>query len=121
MIWHRRIVDMPAACSPDAHLMNVLERPPPCGCTTSDCDGLACGSVISTTAQDHNMTNHHISDQDSGDCITMQEAPKAHHPNKSSRTGHGCLLNRQHLDHDQPIANDGQYEDGIAQEARVVD
>ena len=65
------------------------------------------------------MTNHHIIEQDSGDCIIMQEAPKDHLSNKSSGPGHGCLLYRQHPDHDQPIANDGQYEDGIAQEARV--
>ena len=49
--WHRRTVDMPAACSPDAYLMNVLERPPPCGSATSECDGLS-RSVVSTTTQD---------------------------------------------------------------------
>ena len=49
----------------------------------------------------------------------MQEAPKAHLSNKSSGPGHGCLLNRQHPDHDLPIANDGQYGDGTAQKARV--
>ena len=49
----------------------------------------------------------------------MQEVPKAHLSNKSSGPGHGGLLNRQHPDHDQPIANDGQYGNGIAQEARV--
>ena len=82
----------------------------------TECDSLSCGSVFSTTAEDHNMANHHIAEQDSGDCITMQEAPKA---NKSSGSGHGCLLNRQHPDHDQLNANDGQYGVGIAQEARV--
>ena len=90
--WHRRSVDMPATCSPDAHLMNVLERPPPRGCTTSKCDGLACDSVVSTTAKDRNMTNHHIAKQVPGECITTQEAPKAHHSNKSSRQGNGVLL-----------------------------
>ena len=65
------------------------------------------------------MTNHHITEQDPGYYITMQEAPKAHLSNKSSEPGHVCLFNRQQPDHDQPIANDGQYGDGIAQEARV--
>ena len=102
--WNRRGFDIPAACSPDTHLMNILERPPPCGCTTSECDGITCGSVVSTTAQDHNLTNHH---QDPGDCITMQEAPKTHLSNKPSGPGHGCRLNRQHPEHDRLIANDG--------------
>ena len=47
--WPRRSVDMPAVFSSDALLMNVLERPPACGCTMSECDGLMCGSVVSTT------------------------------------------------------------------------
>ena len=99
--------------------MNVSERPPPCGCTTSECNGLTCGSVVSKTAQDHDIINHHIAEQDSGDWITMEEAPKAQLSNKSSGTGHGCPLSGQHPDHDQPIANDGQYGVEIAQEARV--
>ena len=114
--WNRRSVNMPADCSSDVHPMNVLELPPPCGCTTSKCTGLMCGSVVST---DHKMNNHHIAKQDSGDCITMQEPPKDHLSNKLIGTAHGCLLNIQHPDHDQPIANDGQYRDGIAQEDRV--
>ena len=69
--------------------------------------------------QDHNMTNHHIAEQESDDCIKMQEAPKAHLSNKSSRPGHGCPLSGQHPDHDQPIANDGQDGIEIVQEARV--
>ena len=91
--WHRRSVDLLAACSPDAHLMNVLERPPPCGCTTSDCDGLTCGAVVSTTAQDRNVTDHHTMEQVPGDCIATQEAPKAHRLNKSrADRGTGVLL-----------------------------
>ena len=31
-----RTVKMPAACSSDGHLMNVLERPQACGSTTSE-------------------------------------------------------------------------------------
>ena len=110
---------MPTACSSDGYLMNVGERPPPCECTTKECDGLTCGSVVSTPAQDHNMTNHHIAEHVPGDCITTQEAPKAHHSNISSGLGHGCLLSGQHPDHDQPIANNGRYEYRVAQDARA--
>ena len=79
-------------CSPDAHLMNVMERPPPYGCTTSECDGLTCGSVVSTTAQYRNVTNHPTVKQDSGDCIERQEAPQSHHSNKYCGPGNGRLL-----------------------------
>ena len=40
--WQHRTVKMPATCSSDGHLMNVLERPQACGCTASECDGLTC-------------------------------------------------------------------------------
>ena len=96
-----------------------MERPLACGCTTGECNGPTCGLVVSTTAHDHNVTDHHTVEQDSGDCVETQVAPKAQHPYKSSGPGHGCLLNRQHPDHDLPIANDGQYGDEIAQEAIV--
>ena len=86
---HRRSVDMPAACSPDAHVMNVLERPPPCGCTTSECDGLTCGSVVSTTSQDHNMTNHHNAEQIPA---TAQQCRKRRRPtSRVSRASRGMV------------------------------
>ena len=31
--WQHRSVKIPAACSSDGHLMNVMERPQACGCT----------------------------------------------------------------------------------------
>ena len=108
---HRRTIDIPAACSPDGHLMNVLELPPPCRCTTSEYDGVAYGSVVSTTAQDRNLTNHHSVEKVPGDCIETQEVPKVHHSNKSSRPGHGCILNEQHPESNQPITNNWQCED----------
>ena len=77
----------------------------------TECDSLSCGSVFSTTAEDHNMANHHIAEQDSGDSITMQEELKAHHPNKSSGLGHGCPPNGQHPSENETIANDCQYDD----------
>ena len=66
-----------------------MERPLACGCTTGECDGLTCGFVVTTTAHDHNMTDHHTVEQDSGVCVETQVAPKAHHPYKSSGPGHG--------------------------------
>ena len=57
--WQHRSVQMPAACSSDGHLMNVLERPQACGCPTSECDGLTCGTVVSTTAQDLSVVSHY--------------------------------------------------------------
>ena len=110
---------MPAACSSYGHLMNVLDRPPSCGCSKSECDGLTSGLVVSTTAQDRNVTKHHTVEQVPGDCVDTKEASKAHHPNKSSGPGHGCPLSEQHPDHNQPIANDGQYEGELSQEDRV--
>ena len=77
--WHRRTVDMPVACSPDVHLINAMERPLTCGCTASECDGLTCGSVVSTTAHGHSVADRHTMRPDSGDCIEMQVAPKVHH------------------------------------------
>ena len=34
--WQHRSVKMPATCSSDGHLMNVLESTQACGCTTSE-------------------------------------------------------------------------------------
>ena len=70
---------MLAPCLPDGHMMNVLERSPPCRCTTSECDGLTCGSVVSMTAQDRKVTSHHIAEQVPGECITTQKASNAYH------------------------------------------
>ena len=51
--------------------------------------------------------------------MTTKEVPKAHHSNKSSGPGHGFPLSEQHPDNNEQIANDCQYGDEIAQEARV--
>uniref|UniRef100_M4B3K8 Uncharacterized protein n=1 Tax=Hyaloperonospora arabidopsidis (strain Emoy2) TaxID=559515 RepID=M4B3K8_HYAAE len=67
-----------------------MERPLTCGCTTSECDGLACGSVVSTTTHGHDVADCHTMEPDSRDCIEMQVAKKAHRLNKSSGLGHGC-------------------------------
>ena len=85
--WHRRTVDMTVTCSPDDHLMSAMESPLTCGCTTSECDGLACGLVVSTTAHGHGVDDRHTMKSDSGKCVEMQVAPKVHHPNKIEWTG----------------------------------
>ena len=68
-------------------------------------------SVVSTTAHGHDVADRHTMEPDSGDCIEMQVAPKAHHPDKSSGLGHGCPPNGQHPSENEPIANDWQYDD----------
>uniref|UniRef100_M4BJM7 Uncharacterized protein n=1 Tax=Hyaloperonospora arabidopsidis (strain Emoy2) TaxID=559515 RepID=M4BJM7_HYAAE len=88
-----------------------MERLLTCECTTSECDSLACGSVVSTTVHGHGVADHYAMKSDSGDCIEMQVAPKAHHPNKSSGLGHGCPPNEQHPSEIEPIANYWQYDD----------
>ena len=67
---------MPAACSSDGHLMNVLERSQACECSTSECDGLTCGSVVSTTAQDLSVTDSH----------TVEQEPAAVHKHRHRAT-----------------------------------
>ena len=67
--WHRRTVDMPVTCSSDGHLMNAMERPLSSGCTMSECDGLACGSVVSTTAHGHDVADRHTMEPDFDDCM----------------------------------------------------
>ena len=67
--------------------------------------------VVITTAHDHNVTDHHIVEQDSGDCVETQVTPKAHHPNEPSGPEHGVFLNGQHPINTKPIANGSQYDD----------
>ena len=88
--WQHRTVKMPATCSSDGYLTNVLERSQACGCTASECDGLTCGTFVSTTAQDHSVTTNHTVEDAAGGCADVQAAPKVHHSNKSSGSGHGC-------------------------------
>ena len=91
--------------------MNAMELPVTCGCTTSECDGLTCGSFVCTTAHSHVVADRHTMKPDSGDCIEMQVAPKTHHPNKSSGLAHWCPSNGQHPSEIESISNDWQYDD----------
>ncbi|CAI5703143.1 unnamed protein product [Peronospora effusa] len=103
-----RTVKMPAACSSDGHLMNVLERSQACECTTSECDGLTCGSVVSTTAQELSVTDSHAVEQAAGGCAQAQAAPKVHHSNKSSGPGHECSPRGQHSPKSKTVAQKRQ-------------
>ena len=96
MSWQHRSVKTPAACSSDGHLMNVLERPQACGCSASEYYGLTCGTVLSTTAQDHSVVDHSTADQAPVDCTEVQAAPKDHQSNKSGGPGHECMSRGQH-------------------------
>ena len=60
MNWQNRSVTIPATCSLDGHLMNILERPHSRGCTTSECDDLTFGTFVSTTVQEHIVNDHYI-------------------------------------------------------------
>ena len=102
---------MPVASSPDGHLINAMERPLTCGCTASECDGLTCGSVVSTTAHGHGGDYCNTMKPDSGDCIEMQAASKVYHPSKSSGLGHGCSRKSQAPSKHEVIANDWQCDD----------
>ena len=70
---------MPAVCSSDGPLMNILERPQTCECTTSECDRLTCGTVASMTAQDHSVEGHYTVETARGDCVEAQVVPNVRH------------------------------------------
>ena len=109
--WQHRSVKMPAACSSDGHLMNVMERPEACGCTASESDGLTCGTVDSTTAQYHTVTTNHTVEEAAGGCADAQAAPKVHYSNKSSGSGHGRTPSGRHPSNKKPVANTRQHDD----------
>ena len=94
--WQHRIVKMHVTCSLYGHLMNFLELPQACECTASECDGLTCGTVVSTTAQDHSVTTNHTVKEAAGGCVDAQAAPKVHHSNKSSGSGYSSTPSGRH-------------------------
>uniref|UniRef100_A0AAV1T1A2 C2H2-type domain-containing protein n=1 Tax=Peronospora matthiolae TaxID=2874970 RepID=A0AAV1T1A2_9STRA len=100
---------MPAVCSSDGHLMNVLEHPQACGCTTSECDGLTCGMVVSKIAQDHSVEGHYTLEPASGTFVETQAAPKFHHSMRSSGMEHGCTPRRVHPRIDTSVVQDGKH------------
>ena len=71
VIWQHRTVKISATCSSDRHLMNVLELPQACGCTSIEYDGLTCGTVVTTTAQGHSETTNHTV-EDCRDAIAVR-------------------------------------------------
>ena len=107
--WQHRTVKLPAACSSDGHLMNVFERPQACGCPTSECDVLTCGTVVSTTAQEDSVDDRYSVEHAAGDCVdTTQAALKVHHSNKSSGPRQGCLPRGPHPSIKKSVARDRQ-------------
>ena len=76
--------------------MNVLERPKACGNPTSEYDGLTCGSVVSMTAQDLNVTTNYTVELNTDGCEQAQAATKFDHSNKPSGTKQGCVFKKQH-------------------------
>uniref|UniRef100_A0AAV1U172 Uncharacterized protein n=1 Tax=Peronospora matthiolae TaxID=2874970 RepID=A0AAV1U172_9STRA len=100
---------MPAVCSSDGHLMNVLERLQVCGCTTSEFDGLTCGTVVSTIAQDHSVEGHYSVKLASGTCVETQAAPEVHHSKRSSGLEHGCTSRSLHPRRETSAVQDGQH------------
>ena len=80
-------------CLSDGHLMNVFERPQACRCTESECDGLTCGTVASTTVQDRSVVDHYSVEKTPGNCASSQADPRYHH-SKTSGSGQGCMPGR---------------------------
>ena len=74
--WHHRSVKMPASFSSDGHMMNVLESPHACGCTSSLCDDITCGTVVSKTIQYSSIVDHYTMEQAPGDCASAHLVPK---------------------------------------------
>ena len=81
-------------------MRGVLERLQACGCTASKWDGLTCGTVVSTTAQDNSVTKNHTMEEAAGGCADAQAAPKVHH----SKVG-------LHPSKNKPVSHTGQHND----------
>uniref|UniRef100_A0AAV1U074 Peptidase A2 domain-containing protein n=1 Tax=Peronospora matthiolae TaxID=2874970 RepID=A0AAV1U074_9STRA len=107
--WQHRSVKMPAVCSSGLHLMSVLERPQACGCTTSECDGLTCGTVVSTIAQAHSVEGHYTVEPASGTCVETQAAPNVHHSKRQSGLEHECTPRRLHPRRETSVVQYGQH------------
>uniref|UniRef100_A0AAV1U0L0 Uncharacterized protein n=1 Tax=Peronospora matthiolae TaxID=2874970 RepID=A0AAV1U0L0_9STRA len=107
--WQHRSVKMPAVCSSGLHLMSVLERPQACGCTTSECDGLTCGTDVSTIAQAHSVEGHYTVEPASGTCVETQAAPKVHHSKRQSGLEHECTPRRLHPRRETSVVQYGQH------------
>ena len=101
--------------------MNVLERTQACGCTASECDGLTCGTVVSTTAQDHSVTTNHTVEEAAGGCADAQAAPKVHHSNKSSGSGYSSTPSGRHPVIKKTLAPTRQHNDPRSARESIVE
>ena len=66
-----------------------------------------CGTVVSTTAQDHSGITNRTMELAAGGCAKTQAAPKVHH---SSGLRHECTPSGRHL-RSIPVAQKGQHDD----------
>ena len=107
MSWQHRFVKMPAAGTSDGHLMSFMKRPQACGCTASERDGLICGTVVSTTAQDFSVADNHNMEKAPGGCTDIHAASEVHHSNKSS--GLGCMHSGQHPRKNKKVVQKRQH------------
>ena len=54
------------------------------------------------------MTTNHTVEEAVGGCADAQAAPKVHHSNKSSGSGHGCTPSERHPGKNKPVSHTGQ-------------
>ena len=71
---------------------------------------LTCGTVVSTTAQDHSVITNHTVESAAGGCANAQAAPKVHHSKKSSGLRHESTFGGRHS-RSIPAAPKGQHDD----------
>ena len=85
MIWQHLSVKIFSACSSDGHPVNVLELLQACEGTASECEGITCGTVVSTTAQNLSVADCYNVEQTPGGCTDVYAGPMVHHSYNSSR------------------------------------
>ena len=101
--------------------MNFLELPQACECTASECDGLTCGTVVSTTAQDHSVTINYTVEEAAGGCADAQAAPKVHHSNSVEWIGTWVTPIGRHPSKNKPVAHTGQHDDPRLTDESIVE
>ena len=57
------------------------------------------------------MTTNHTVEEAVGGCVDAQAAPKVHHSNKSSGSGHGCTPSGRYPSKNKLVAHTGQNDD----------
>ena len=57
------------------------------------------------------MTTNHTVEEAAGGCADAQAAPKVHHSNKSSGSGHECTPSERYPSNKKPVAHTGQHDE----------